>query len=54
MSGTDRTKSAPDVAGPVVILVDPHGEQFYQVEDPQLGDAEAVAVDAMRLALGGG
>jgi predicted TIM-barrel fold metal-dependent hydrolase len=32
---------------PVVILVDPHSENFYPVDDPQLGDAEPAAVDAM-------
>src|SRR6185295_7841889 len=36
MSGTDRTKSAPDLAGPVVILV-----------EPQLGENIGMAARAM-------
>jgi hypothetical protein len=39
---------------PVVILVDPQSENFYQVDDPQLGDAEPAAVGAMLRVLGGG
>jgi hypothetical protein len=38
---------------PVVILVDPHGERSYQVDDPQLGKAEVPSVDAMLGVLGG-
>ena len=37
---------------PVVVLVVPEQEQFYQVDDPQLGDAEPALVDAMLRALG--
>ena len=32
---------------PVVTLVDPRGERFYQLDDPRLGGAEAAAVEAM-------
>jgi hypothetical protein len=38
---------------PVVILVDPHGERFYQIDDPQIEDAEPAAVEAMLGVLGG-
>src|SRR5689334_15455584 len=37
----------------VVILVSERDERLYQVDDPQLGDHEAAAVDGMVAALGG-
>ena len=38
---------------PMVVLVDPHGERFCQVQDPQLGEAEDDLVTAMLRVLGG-
>src|SRR5215831_580136 len=38
---------------PVVILVDPYSERFFQGADPQLGEAEPEIVDAMLRILGG-
>src|SRR5205814_8048767 len=38
---------------PVVILVDPESETFYQLDDPRLGAAEPALVDEMLRVLGG-
>jgi hypothetical protein len=38
---------------PVVILVDPASDNCYQLNDPQLGEAEPAAVDALLRMLGG-
>ena len=38
---------------PVVILVDPEHEHFYQVDTPRLGEAEPALVDSMLRVLGG-
>ena len=39
---------------PVIVLVVPEQETFYQLDDPQLGDAEPALIDAMLGVLGGG
>jgi hypothetical protein len=39
---------------PVIVLVVPEQETFYQLDDPQLGEAEAALVEAMLRVLGGG
>ena len=39
---------------PVVILVDRQGERFYEVDAPQLGEAEPALVAEMLLVRGGG
>jgi hypothetical protein len=38
---------------PVVVLLDPRTERLHRMDDPQLGEAEPAAVDAMLRVLGG-
>ena len=51
---TERAKRMVESGRHVVILVDPETQSFYQVDDPQLGEAEPALVEAMLRVLGGG